>query len=324
VSRPMFAAFVSLGFAFVHIRVWPYRRSETNIHKSVSDFTISFVFYLCSIKAANGLDPEDETFRLLEILIVCMWRVFVPLSLIYACVAGARRERRVVRRRLRHEMGERGQLFALSEETKGRILNSVGSLESLARLDEMTWFHRRVCWLRRRSSLRERILCSCETDDLAARCAESSAGMLCHGQDDHTKLLACRRIPYAVQERLDKVNFESEADREIARSWIRTDSKLDSLRDNWHIFVRDSPLTEQGLRALRHSLAQEDDDTAEVGVGASHWLAADKRATCCCCTWWHREPIAEESADKAPLEISLTTDCDETTIGAEAGDRDPV
>ena len=26
VARPMFAAFVSLGFAFLHIRIWPYRR----------------------------------------------------------------------------------------------------------------------------------------------------------------------------------------------------------------------------------------------------------------------------------------------------------
>ena len=43
VSRPMFAAFVSLSFAFLHIRVWPYRRQETNFHKAVSDFTICFV-----------------------------------------------------------------------------------------------------------------------------------------------------------------------------------------------------------------------------------------------------------------------------------------
>lgn len=65
VSRPMFAAFVSLAFAFLHIRVWPYRRQETNIHKAISDFTICFVFYLCSIKAAG--DPTDRVFTVLQV-----------------------------------------------------------------------------------------------------------------------------------------------------------------------------------------------------------------------------------------------------------------
>eukprot|EP01043_Picozoa_sp_COSAG02_P089539 COSAG02_NODE_26506_length_631_cov_1.067669_1_plen_193_part_10 len=192
-SRPMFAAFVSLGFAFAHIRVWPYRRSETNIHKAITDFTICFVFYLCSIKATDGVDSDDAAFQLLQTLIVFMWRVLVPVSLVVACVAGVRREKRVVKHLLRSEMSEGGQLFALSDQTKDRVFKSVGSLEALARLDDMTWFHRRVCCLRRRSSLRAQILCSCETDD-AVRCAESPV-MLCQGQDDHAKLLACRKIP---------------------------------------------------------------------------------------------------------------------------------
>ena len=90
VSRPMFAAFVSLGFAFLHLRVWPYRRKETNYHKAISDFTICFVFYLCSIKAAGS--PEDKVFIVLQLVIVAMWRVFVPISLVAACIIGVRRE----------------------------------------------------------------------------------------------------------------------------------------------------------------------------------------------------------------------------------------
>ena len=248
------------------------------------------MFYLCSIKATDGVDSDDAAFQLLQTLIVFMWRVLVPVSLVVACVAGVRREKRVVKHLLRSEMSEGGQLFALSDQTKDRVFKSVGSLEALARMDDMSWFHRRVCCLRRRSSLREQILCSCETDD-AVRCAESPV-MLCQGQDDHAKLLACRKIPFRVQERLDKVDFESEADREIARSWIRTDRKLDSLRDNWHIFARDSPLTEQGLRALRDSVAQEDDDAlAEGGSGILHWLTAHTKPGCCCACC-HREPSA--------------------------------
>eukprot|EP01048_Picozoa_sp_COSAG05_P008679 COSAG05_NODE_673_length_7989_cov_2.973638_6_plen_111_part_00 len=38
VSKPMFAAFVSLMFAFLHIRAWPYQAYETNVHKALSDF----------------------------------------------------------------------------------------------------------------------------------------------------------------------------------------------------------------------------------------------------------------------------------------------
>eukprot|EP01048_Picozoa_sp_COSAG05_P015805 COSAG05_NODE_1950_length_3794_cov_1.994317_4_plen_413_part_01 len=42
VARPVYAALFSLGFSFVQIRVWPYRRSETNMLKAASDFTIFF------------------------------------------------------------------------------------------------------------------------------------------------------------------------------------------------------------------------------------------------------------------------------------------
>ncbi len=91
-------------FAFMHIRVWPYRRKETNIHKMISDFTICFVFYLCSIKAAG--QPHDLLVQMLELSILFMWRVLVPLSLLYSIWAGIRRERWELKTQLRRECEE--------------------------------------------------------------------------------------------------------------------------------------------------------------------------------------------------------------------------
>jgi hypothetical protein len=66
--------------------------------------------------------------------------------------------------------------------------------------------------------------------------------MLCDGKRDHEKLLACKKIPYRVQERLDRAHL-SDADREVARKWIRSNQMLDMVRDNWSVFARNSPLT---------------------------------------------------------------------------------
>ena len=143
--------------------------------------------------------------------------------------------------------------------------------------------------------------------------------MLCQGQDDHTKLLACRKIPYRVQRRLDKVEFESDADREIARTWIRSERKLDSLRENWQIFARDSPLTEQGNQALRASIALEDEGEFE-GAGLLHWLTEHRNAgCCCCCTGCHRKPKTESSVGMALVAADQSPRLS-ATIAAEAGD----
>eukprot|EP01045_Picozoa_sp_COSAG04_P003515 COSAG04_NODE_144_length_22941_cov_54.823614_1_plen_1624_part_10 len=178
VARPMFAAFVSLGFAFLHIRVWPYRRQETNVHKMITDFTICFVFYLCSIKAA-GEPSGDWMFDGMQQVVIVMWQILVPLSLVVACVAGVRRERRTLRDQLRNEMEEGGELYGLSKKARDDILASVSSFSALAWLDEQTWWHRRVLCLRRRSSMRERL----QVQD-----------------EDHDILHNCRKIPWHVQD----------------------------------------------------------------------------------------------------------------------------
>ena len=180
--------------AFVHIRVWPYRRQETNFHKAVSDFTICFVFYLCSIQATESAPPEDTVFTMLQLMIVFMWRVLVPLSLIGAIASGIRRERRAVKEQTRREMLEGGQLFALTQPTKTALIDCVSSLDSLARLDDTTWIHRQLFRLRRRSSLRERVLCTCEPGR-AALCVQQQ-NMICEGRRDHDILLNCRKIPF--------------------------------------------------------------------------------------------------------------------------------
>ena len=162
------------------------------------------VFYLCSIQATESAPPEDNVFQMLQLVIVFMWRVLVPLSLIGAMTSGIRRERRAVKERLRREMLEEGgQLFALSERAKTNLMGCVSSLDSLARLDDTTWLHKRVFWMRRRSSLRERVLCTCPTPELAALCVQK-LNMECEGRADHEVLLTCRKIPFRWQEQLDK------------------------------------------------------------------------------------------------------------------------
>jgi hypothetical protein len=236
----------------------------------------------------------------------------VPLSLIVAVIAGIRRERRVRRHLLRNEMAEGGQLCALSDQMKERVFKSVDSLDALARLDEMTWWHRRVFHLRRRSSLRERILCSCEPGD-AHTCA-SSPDMLCEGKHAHRQLLKCSKIPFPLQERLDKADL-SDYDRDIARSWIRHESTLDSLRDNWNLLGHASPLTEQGNRALRESFVQQDEDEDDEDV--LQWLQQDKNGCCPCC---HRAPKQAAGATGKDAPLLEHSPRLMATIAAEAGD----
>ena len=93
VARPVYAALVSLGFSFVQIRVWPYRRSETNVLKAASDFTIFFVFFMCSLSASKNMsaatgtssENEDQSLQLVRTVIVSMWRVGVPTLSVLAC-----------------------------------------------------------------------------------------------------------------------------------------------------------------------------------------------------------------------------------------------
>ena len=132
-----------------------------------------------------------------------MWRVLVPLSLFAACFAGIRRERRELRNQLRQIMSAGEELAELSEQAKARTLEVVSSVDALARLDEPTWLHRNVLTLRRRSSLRERVLCTCSGRESAALCA-AEPGMLCGGRHDRLVLLASRKIPFRVQERPDE------------------------------------------------------------------------------------------------------------------------
>jgi uncharacterized protein YaiE (UPF0345 family) len=80
VSRPVFASLVTLGFSFVHIRLWPYQQTETNMFKAASDYCILFVFFLCSLRtASSSVDLDDGYFRFVRNLILLMWRVGVPL-----------------------------------------------------------------------------------------------------------------------------------------------------------------------------------------------------------------------------------------------------
>ena len=253
VARPMFAAFVSLGFAFLHIRVWPYRRQETNVHKMITDFTICFVFYLCSIKAA-GEPSGDWMFDGMQQVVIVMWQILVPLSLVVACVAGVRRERRTLRDQLRNEMEEGGELYGLSKEAQEDILASVSSFSALAWLDEQTWWHRKVLCVRRRSSMRERLLCTCEDETLRARCVEARV-MECR-TNDHDILHNCRKIPWPWQDEVDKLAHNadlSDADREKARLGVRAMDQLRQLKDqvaNW----ADIGLSAEGNEAMRESV----------------------------------------------------------------------
>jgi hypothetical protein len=278
VSRPMFAAFVSLMFAFMHIRVWPYRRKETNIHKMISDFTICFVFYLCSIKAAG--QPHDFVFQMLELSILFMWRVLVPLSLLYSIWAGIRRERWELKTQLRRECEEGGQLMALPDATRSRILKQVSSLDALKRLDEApSWLHRRIFSLRRPSSLREQLLCTCHLEGLdPAECVNSPA-MKCSSSNEFMMLQACRRIPYVVQERLDKSDF-ADSDREILRMSVRTMDKLASLRDQQQLvsFCETAGLSAQAQEKLRDTVAME-----EQHQRWQRMCELGQRVTACCC-----------------------------------------
>ena len=162
-----------------------------------------------------------------------MWQIVVPLSLIVACAAGVRRERRTLRHQLRNEMEEAGELYGLTPEVKTKILTSVSSFKTLARLDEQTWWHRKVLCLRRRSSMRERLLCACEDDAQRAVCLDARV-MRCR-TSDHDILHKCKKIPWPWQDEVDKTAHNanlSDADRENLRLKIRAMDQLNQLKQN--------------------------------------------------------------------------------------------
>jgi hypothetical protein len=164
-----------------------------------------------------------------------MWQILVPLSLVVACVAGVRRERRTLRDQLRNEMEEGGELYGLSKKARDDILASVSSFSALAWLDEQTWWHRRVLCLRRRSSMRERL----QVQD-----------------EDHDILHNCRKIPWHVQDEVDKLAHSadlSDADREKARLHVRTMDQLRQLKDNLATWA-DFGLSAEGNEAMRESV----------------------------------------------------------------------
>jgi hypothetical protein len=94
VARPVYASLICLAFSFSHIRLFPYRRLETNVLKAVSDYTIFFVFFLCSLKAADPSgDMLGDSFSLVETVIFLLWRGVVPLCFIAAIFLNVARQR---------------------------------------------------------------------------------------------------------------------------------------------------------------------------------------------------------------------------------------
>lgn len=79
VSRAVCASLVSLMFSFIHIRLWPYRRSETNMLKAVCDYTQFFVFFLCSLQAANPY-ADDSSYLNIKHAVFFMWQIVVPVA----------------------------------------------------------------------------------------------------------------------------------------------------------------------------------------------------------------------------------------------------
>ena len=61
--------------------------------KAASDFTIFFVFFMCSLSASKNMsaatgtssENEDQSLQLVRTVIVSMWRVGVPTLSVLAC-----------------------------------------------------------------------------------------------------------------------------------------------------------------------------------------------------------------------------------------------